>query len=196
MQQVYDLGRRTQDVFSCYYFFPLSVIFYLTQNPRGNFFGLCLRLPSVYEKVKRKMDPIFEHPVLGSAREKLKYVMRQFEKPQKALENSLYTCFKCGSKTGQALPWAAVEMFYTTVLPLLLCILQTFPHSPSLDTFLRREGHLHRQRCCVHTILMIHVFLSFPYLVSCLFSQSSLYSSCPHTFHRLGLKYFQSLHTV
>ena len=43
------------------------------------------------------MDPIFEHPVFDSAREKLKHVIRELEKPQEALENSLYTCFKCGS---------------------------------------------------------------------------------------------------
>ena len=40
------------------------------------------------------MDPIFEHPVFDSTREKVKHVMRQFEKPQEALENLLYTCFK------------------------------------------------------------------------------------------------------
>ena len=43
------------------------------------------------------MDSIFEHPVLDSAREKLKRVIRQPERPQEALENSLYTGFKCGS---------------------------------------------------------------------------------------------------
>ena len=44
------------------------------------------------------MDPIFEHPVFDSTREKLKLVIRQLEKPQEeALENSLYTCFKCRS---------------------------------------------------------------------------------------------------
>ena len=58
---------------------------------------LSLRLPSVYTKVKRKMDPIFEHPVFDSAREKVKRVIRQLEKPREALENSLYTCFKCES---------------------------------------------------------------------------------------------------
>ena len=58
---------------------------------------LSLRLPSVYPKVKRKMDPIFEHPVFDSAREKVKRVTRQLEKPREALENSLYTCFKCES---------------------------------------------------------------------------------------------------
>ena len=43
------------------------------------------------------MDPIFEHTVFDSAREKVKRVMRQLEKSQETLENSLYTCFKCGS---------------------------------------------------------------------------------------------------
>ena len=43
------------------------------------------------------MDPIFEHPVFDSAREEMKRVMRQLETPQEALENSLYTCFKCRS---------------------------------------------------------------------------------------------------
>ena len=58
---------------------------------------LSLRLPSVYPKVKRKMDPIFQHPVFDSAREKMKRFIRQLEKSQEALENLLYTCFKCGS---------------------------------------------------------------------------------------------------
>ena len=43
------------------------------------------------------MDPIFEHPVFDSARENMRRVIRQLEKPQEALENSLYTCVKCGS---------------------------------------------------------------------------------------------------
>ena len=43
------------------------------------------------------MDPIFEHPVFDSDREKVERVIRRLEKPPKALENSLYTCFKCGS---------------------------------------------------------------------------------------------------
>ena len=42
------------------------------------------------------MDPIFEHPGFGSAREKLKRVIRQLEKPRETLESLLYTCFKCG----------------------------------------------------------------------------------------------------
>ena len=42
------------------------------------------------------MDPNFEHPVFDSAREKMKRVIRQLEKPKEAFENSLYTCFKCG----------------------------------------------------------------------------------------------------
>ena len=43
------------------------------------------------------MDPIFEHPVFDSTREKTKRFIRQFEKSQEAFENTLYTCFKCGS---------------------------------------------------------------------------------------------------
>ena len=43
------------------------------------------------------MDPISEHPVFDSATEKLKRVIRQPGKSQKAFESSLYTCFKCGS---------------------------------------------------------------------------------------------------
>ena len=43
------------------------------------------------------MDPIFEHPVFDSSREKMKRFIRQLGKLQEALENSLYTCFKCGS---------------------------------------------------------------------------------------------------
>ena len=43
------------------------------------------------------MDPIFEHPVFDSAREKMKRFIKQTEKSQEALENSLYTCFKYGS---------------------------------------------------------------------------------------------------
>ena len=55
-----------------------------------------LRLPPVYQKVKGKLDLIFEHPVFDSAREKMKR-LRQLEKPQETFETSLYTCFKCGS---------------------------------------------------------------------------------------------------
>ena len=43
------------------------------------------------------MNSVFEHPVFDSIREKLKRVIRQLEKPQKVLENWLYTCFKCES---------------------------------------------------------------------------------------------------
>ena len=38
-----------------------------------------------------------EHPVFDSAREKMKLFIRQIEKSQETFENSLYTCFKCGS---------------------------------------------------------------------------------------------------
>ena len=43
------------------------------------------------------MDQTFEHPVFDSARGKMKRFLRQLEKPQEIFENSLYTCFKCGS---------------------------------------------------------------------------------------------------
>ena len=35
------------------------------------------------------MDPIFEHPVFDSPREKMKRFIRQLEKSQEAFENSL-----------------------------------------------------------------------------------------------------------
>ena len=47
--------------------------------------------------VKTNMDPISEHPVFDSARERVKCVIKQLEKPQETFENSLYTCFNCGS---------------------------------------------------------------------------------------------------
>ena len=37
------------------------------------------------------MDPVFEHPVLDSAGEKMKRFIRQLEKSQETLENPLYT---------------------------------------------------------------------------------------------------------
>ena len=46
------------------------------------------------------MDPIFEHRVFDSARERVKCVIKQLEKPQKTFENMLYTCLKCGSNNG------------------------------------------------------------------------------------------------
>ena len=56
--------------------------------------SVVLQVTFCLSKVKRKMNPIFERPVFDSAREKLKLVIRQLEKPQKPLENLLYTCFK------------------------------------------------------------------------------------------------------
>ena len=38
------------------------------------------------EKVNKKMDPIFEHPVSDSAREKIKRVIRQLEKSREDLK--------------------------------------------------------------------------------------------------------------
>ena len=49
------------------------------------------------KKVERKIDSIFGHPVFDSARERVKCVIRQLEKPQETFEGSLHTCFKCGS---------------------------------------------------------------------------------------------------
>ena len=41
--------------FSCYYFFPSSVIFYLTQNPRGNSFWLISKSYLLYiQKINKK----------------------------------------------------------------------------------------------------------------------------------------------
>ena len=40
------------------------------------------------------MDLIFEHLVFDSATEREKCVIKQLEKPQEVLEDSLYTCFK------------------------------------------------------------------------------------------------------
>ena len=42
------------------------------------------------------MDPIFEHPVFDSTKEKMKRFIRQLKKSQEALENWLYTSFICG----------------------------------------------------------------------------------------------------
>ena len=103
------LGDVSRMFFSCYYFFPSSVIFYLTQNPGGNSFWLVSKGYLLYiQKINKKMDPIFEHLVFDSARGKVKHIMRQLKKPQEPLENLLYTCFKCGGnkifyivKTGQ-----------------------------------------------------------------------------------------------
>ena len=43
------------------------------------------------------MDPILEHPAFDSARKKMERFIRQLKSSQKTFENSLYTCFKCGS---------------------------------------------------------------------------------------------------
>ena len=46
--------------------------------------------------LKQIWTPIFEYSVFDSARERVKCVIKQLQKPQKILENLLYTCFKCG----------------------------------------------------------------------------------------------------
>ena len=109
---------------------------------------------------------------------------------------TLFCCLVFSLQQIGKLSWDSVEMFHTTTLPLLLCILQTFPHSTCLGTFSRGQGHIHRQRYCVHTIMIVHACLSFLYMMPCLFSQPSFYSSCPYTAHRLVLKSFQSPHTA
>ena len=48
------------------------------------------------KKVKTNMGPIFEHSVYDSARERVKCIIKQLEKPQEAPENSLQICLKCG----------------------------------------------------------------------------------------------------
>ena len=45
------------------------------------------------------MDPIFEHPVFDSAKEKVKRAMEQLKKPQETFDNLLYACFKGGSNS-------------------------------------------------------------------------------------------------
>ena len=57
----------------------------------------CFILRAQEKNAERKMDPNFQHPVFDLAREKVKHVIRQLEKPPEALENLLYTCFKCGT---------------------------------------------------------------------------------------------------
>ena len=49
------------------------------------------------KNIEKKMSSVFKHPIFDSAREKVKRFIGQLEKSQKALENSLYTCFKYGS---------------------------------------------------------------------------------------------------
>ena len=59
--------------------------------------GLSLRLPSVYPKVKRTIDPVFENLVFDSAREKMKRMIRHLEELQESLENSVYTVSNVGA---------------------------------------------------------------------------------------------------
>ena len=52
---------------------------------------MSLTLHFVYLKVERKIDPVFEHPVFDSAREKMKRFIKQLEKSQETFENLFYT---------------------------------------------------------------------------------------------------------
>ena len=57
----------------------------------------CFILRTQGKNAETNLDPIFEHPIFDSAREKVRRAMEQLEKSQEILENSFYTCFKCGS---------------------------------------------------------------------------------------------------
>ena len=96
MQQVYGLGWQTHPgCFSCVIvFFLFFCHFYLTKNLQGNLFQLVPWVTFCLSKSLQKMDPIFEHPVFDSAREKMKW---QLEKSKESFENLLHNCFKCGS---------------------------------------------------------------------------------------------------
>ena len=43
------------------------------------------------------MDPICEHPFFDSGKEKVKRAMEHLKKPKEIFDNSLHSCFKCGS---------------------------------------------------------------------------------------------------
>ena len=75
--------------FLCYFFSSLLSFLINRKLTKKFAFGLSLRLPLVYLKVKRKMDPIFEHSVFDSARENKKRFIRQLEKSEEAFENLL-----------------------------------------------------------------------------------------------------------
>ena len=70
--------------FSCYHFFLFFFCRFLfnTKSMRKSILVCPLGQPLFIQKVKRKMDPIFEHPVFESAREKMKGFIRQLEKSQ------------------------------------------------------------------------------------------------------------------
>ena len=90
------------------------------------------------------------------------------------------------------LPWKC----FIQPLYLFFFVFYKIFHSLYLGTLSRGQGHLHNQRYCVHTILMVHVCFSFPYMMPYLLSQSSLYSSYPYTADQLVLIYIQCLHTA
>ena len=65
---------------------PLS-FFFLLFNTKST--GICpyLFLSKTEKVVEIKMDPVFEHPVFDSAREKMERFIRHLEKSQEAFEN-------------------------------------------------------------------------------------------------------------
>ena len=87
MQQVSDLERRFQDVSLVSSFFSLLPSFLFNTKSTGIFISACpCFILSKTEKINKKMDPIFEHPVFNSAREKLKRFIIQLKKSQEALK--------------------------------------------------------------------------------------------------------------
>ena len=84
--------------FLCHFLFNTKStrMFILSQTPIAKRLS-GLKCRNYCFNVKTNTDPIFEHPVFDSSRNRVKCVIKQVEKPQEALEDSLYTCFKCGS---------------------------------------------------------------------------------------------------
>ena len=71
------LSDASRLFFPCYYFFLFFCHFFIQHKIQEETrFGLSLRSPLACLKVKKKMDPIFEHPVFDSAKEKMKCFIR------------------------------------------------------------------------------------------------------------------------
>ena len=85
-----------------YFYLPLRAA--STRFGPLSFVTFCDALSMFILRVQRKRvetntDPIFEHPVFDSAREKMKRFKKQLEKSQETFESSLHTCFKCGTNS-------------------------------------------------------------------------------------------------
>ena len=82
---------------------------------------------------------------------------------------------------------------YNSFISFSKCTLQTSIHNlyhgkSSLDQEL-----VHKQTCCVHTTQTLNVCQYFLDVVSCIFAQSSFYSSSLYTVHLRALAWFQCL---